>query len=147
VINTETTTTKKGLMFCMGTERYVIGLDEVDGIMENKRPVSIPGAPPYVTGILNIRGTLTVLIDLRKLMGIDGSRRADIIMMNIEGKSIGLVVDKVDDILNYTDEEVSPLPVEQNREHRLFAGLLRKEDETLILLNEDGIIKALEVES
>ncbi len=119
-------------------------LSEVEGIIENKRPVPVPGSPDYVMGILNIRGTLTVLIDLRKLLKIEGSRKTDIILMNIEGKSIGLVVDKVEDIVDYSEEELSPVPVGNGTDIRMFSGILRKEEDTLILLDEEGILKALE---
>ncbi len=137
---------QKGLMFSMGSERYVIDISEVEGVMENKRPVSIPGSPSYLTGILNIRGNLTVLVDLRDLLGITGSKRADIILMNLEGKSIGLVVDKVEDIVDYTPDEISPLPVARDRDADMLVGVLRKDDETLIFLSEEGLIKALEAE-
>lgn len=137
---------QKGLMFRMGSERYVIDISEVEGVMENKKPVLIPGSPSYLTGILNIRGNLTVLIDLRDLLGITGSKRADIILMNLEGRRIGIVVDKVDDIVDYTHDEIFSLPVARDRDTDMFVGVLRKDDETLIFLSEEGLIKALEVE-
>lgn len=137
---------QKGLMFRMGSERYVIDISEVEGVMENKKPVSIPGSPSYLTGILNIRGNLTVLIDLRDLLGITGSKRADIILMNLEGRRIGIVVDKVDDIVDYTHDEISSLPVARDRDTDMFVGVLRKDDETLIFLSEEGLVKVLEAE-
>ncbi len=138
---------QKGLMFSMGSERYVLNISEVEGVMENKRPVSIPGSPPYLTGILNIRGNLTTLVDLRELLGVEGTRKADIILMNIDGKSIGLVVDKVEDIVDYTPDEISPLPVARDRDEDILVGVLRRDDETLIFLSEEGLIKALEAEA
>jgi len=137
---------QKGLMFRMGSERYVMDISEVEGVMENKRPVSIPGSPSYLTGILNIRGNLTVLVDLRDLLGITGSKRADIILMNLEGRRMGIVVDKVEDIVDYTPDEISPLPVARDRDADMLVGVLRKDDETLMFLSEEGLIKALEAE-
>ncbi len=138
---------QKGLMFRMGSERYVIDISEVEGVMENKRPVPVPGSPSYLVGILNIRGNLTVLVDLCDLLGIKGSKKADIILMNLEGKSIGLAVDRVEDIVDYTPDEISPLPVARDRDEDILAGVLRRDDEMLIFLSEEGLIKALEAEA
>ncbi len=138
---------KKGLIFSIGAEKYIIDIDVVEGIIENKRPTPIPGAPPYIPGILNIRGTLTVLVDFRKLIGAESERKFRIILANIDGKKLGLMVDSVEDIVDYGADEVSALPVNLDSGKDIFAGVLKYEGETMILLKSEGLLNAMEVEA
>lgn len=138
---------KKGLMFTIGGERYIMDIDVVEGVIENKRPTPIPGAPSYIPGIMNVRGALMPLVDFRKLIGADGGRKFRIILANIEGKKIGIMVDDVNDIVDYRVDEVSALPLDLNNDMDIFAGVLRYEGETVILVRSEGLLHAMEVES
>ena len=74
---------------------------------------SIPQAPPYVRGVINLRGRTIPVIDLRLRFGIeeiDYTERTCIIVVNIDDKAIGMVVDKVNEVADIPESQIEPPP-------------------------------------
>ncbi|MDR1778452.1 MAG: chemotaxis protein CheW [Clostridiales Family XIII bacterium] len=87
--------------------RYVT---EIIGVQESTR---VPGTPDYIKGIINLRGKIIPLINVRLKFGkeeIPSDERTCVVVMEKDGAQVGLIVDRVNDVLTIPDEEIAPAP-------------------------------------
>jgi len=101
------------LSFRLGREEYGIDILLVQEIRRFERPARIANAPGFMKGILNLRGTIVPIIDLRVKLGYDPvehDQLAAIIVLNFPGLVIGAAVDSVSDVLMLDDDDIRPPP-------------------------------------
>jgi purine-binding chemotaxis protein CheW len=92
---------------------YGIDLMDVQEIRGYIPATPIPNTPPYIKGAMNLRGVVIPVIDLRIRFGVqkvEYSKFTVIIVVNVTGKTVGLVADKVSDVLSLTAAEILPPP-------------------------------------
>jgi purine-binding chemotaxis protein CheW len=98
-------------------------------------------APEYVKGVLNLRGEVVTVIDLRKVLGVknitnDRSNRT--IVIRTEKESIGLLVDRVADVVSAKSSEVGSIPSNLTSiDSQFFSGLIKLEKKLLLILDID----------
>lgn len=107
------------VVFRLGAEEYGADISQVREIIEHRGINSIPGTTADLHGVINLRGQITTVIDLRKRLGIrekasDSSSR--IIIAEVEGNTIGMIVDSVSEVRYVSGSQIEP-----------FAGLLHGE--------------------
>jgi len=107
----KTNSSFKLMEFILGAESYCIDLLSVQEVVSVKdKIVPIPLSPEYVAGLINLRGNVFKIIDLRKKMGITPSHQEEVIIIfSIEGKMIGALVDSVRSILTVNTEQVQQI--------------------------------------
>jgi purine-binding chemotaxis protein CheW len=101
------------LSFRVGEQEYSVDIMSVREIRGWTRATSLPHSPAYVRGVINLRGTVLPVIDLAQRLGLPSGEITDrnvIIVVNIEGRTVGLLVDAVSDILSIPQEELAPPP-------------------------------------
>jgi purine-binding chemotaxis protein CheW len=105
------------LTFRLGGEEYGIDILNVQEIRSYEQPTRIPDAPTFVKGVVNLRGAIVPIIDLRLRLGslneqgsADCSARTVVIMLNIKGRVVGAVVDSVSDVLELPTDAIKPAP-------------------------------------
>lgn len=101
------------LAFMIGSEAYGIEIKYVTEIIGIQSITEMPEMPSYVKGIINLRGRIIPLIDVRLRFGKeprDYDDRTCVIVVGVGGFSYGLIVDSVFEVLTIPDEEMSPLP-------------------------------------
>jgi purine-binding chemotaxis protein CheW len=101
------------LAFMVGNEAFGIEIKYVTEIIGIQTITEMPEMPNFVKGIINLRGRIIPLIDIRLRFGKeprDYDDRTCVIVVDIEGFSYGLIVDSVYEVLTIPDEEISPLP-------------------------------------
>lgn len=101
------------LAFMVGNEAFGIEIKYVTEIIGIQSITEMPEMPNFVKGIINLRGRIIPLIDIRLRFGKeprDYDDRTCVIVVDIEGFSYGLIVDSVYEVLTIPDEEISPLP-------------------------------------
>ncbi len=101
------------LSFFLGEEEYAIDILAVREIRGWSKPTRIPNAPPFVLGVLNLRGAIVPIIDLRlrfRVEKIDYIATTVVIVVAIGKRQFGIVVDGVSDVLDVAEEEVCPVP-------------------------------------
>jgi purine-binding chemotaxis protein CheW len=143
----------KFLTFSMADEEYGIGILKIKEIIGMMPITTVPQTPEFVKGVINLRGKVIPLIDLRLRFGMDAidyTDRTCIIVVEVEGTAgtvqIGIVVDAVSEVLNVNGEDIEATPTfgaKLNTDYIL--GMAKMEGGVKILLDIDGVLSAEEV--
>ena len=101
------------LSFRIGSEEYALGILHVQEIRSYEAPTRMAGAPDCVKGVVNLRGVIVPVVDLRRVLGL-GDPRCDnftvVIVLNVLQRVVGLVVDSVSDVVELADGQIRPVP-------------------------------------
>ncbi|RXE59038.1 purine-binding chemotaxis protein CheW [Acetivibrio mesophilus] len=109
----EDTQKDKYLIFLIGNEEYGIGINYVTEIVGIQKITEIPEMQGHVKGIINLRGKVIPVIDVRLMLGLEEKEYNDrtcTIVLNIRGVCIGLIVDGVAEVLQIYEENIVPPP-------------------------------------
>ncbi|MFA6508593.1 MAG: chemotaxis protein CheW [Treponemataceae bacterium] len=109
----EDTQANKYLFFRIDTESYGIGIRHVIEIVELQRISAVPDMPLYVKGVINLRGKVIPVVDLRLRFGMEErpyDDRTCIVVSEIEGVSLGFIVDTVEEVLEIPEAQVESAP-------------------------------------
>jgi len=101
------------LTFRLGEEEYGIDILRVQEIRSYEPPTRIANAPPFVKGVVNLRGVIVPIIDLRLKLGCEKAEMNSftvVVVLNVRGRVVGTVVDSVSDVLELTREQIKPAP-------------------------------------
>ena len=101
------------LCFSLGKEKFAIPLLQVKEVIANTETTSIPQAPSYFKGIMNLRGQVISIIDLRSKLKVgktETTQETTIIILDINNLSIGVIVDSVDQVIAYEPGTISDPP-------------------------------------
>lgn len=132
------------LTFRLDGQEYGIAILKVQEIKGWDRMTPIPNSPPYVKGVLNLRGVIVPVFDLRLRFGLPEAERdafTVIIVVNIGGRLAGIVVDSVSDVINVGAEQKCAAPEYEGQQNREFIqGLAQVEDKLLIILDIDRMV-------
>ena len=120
------------LVFELGSETYAIDILEVQEIRSSVVPTRLAGAPASVQGLIDLRGTIVPIVDLRHLLalpkGNDGASAT--VIMNLQGWVVGIVVDAVAEVLRPDPARLRPAPVfDASIDTAYVAGLLTTDDD------------------
>ncbi|MCA9409992.1 MAG: purine-binding chemotaxis protein CheW [Candidatus Omnitrophica bacterium] len=143
----------KFLTFSLGEEGYGIEILKVQEIIGLMKITRIPRIPHYICGVINLRGKVIPVIDLRKrfeMTDIVDSDRNCIIVVNVSRDgtilTIGLLVDQVAEVLDLGSEQIEPPPSFGNSvETKFIFGVGKVEEKVLMLLEVDDILSADEI--
>ena len=97
----------------LGGETYGIDILQVQEIREIDRVTRVPKVAPFVRGVVNLRGAIVPIVDLGLMFGFAQSialHAASAIVLNVERRLVGLVVESVSDVVALADEEILPAP-------------------------------------
>jgi len=125
--------------FTLGKEEYAVDILRVQEINRMVEITSIPNAPFYIEGVINLRGKVIPVVNLRKKFGFD-SKEMDShsrIMVVDVGRTVGLVVDSVSEVLRLSSDTIEPPPsmTSNNGSSEYILGVGKLEDRLLILLD------------
>lgn len=104
---------KEFLTFRLGAEEYGIDILKVQEIRGYEQPTRIANAPEFIKGVINLRGTIVPIVDMRIKFGCE---KADynaftvVIILNVASRVVGMVVDSVSDVLELTSEHIRSAP-------------------------------------
>src|SRR5262245_48308588 len=101
------------LTFRLGGEEYGVEILRVQEIKGFSTATPIPNTPPYVLGVMNLRGTIIPVIDLRARLGMpkaDATQFSVIVVVRVSARVVGVVVDGVSDVLDIPASDVQPAP-------------------------------------
>lgn len=137
----------KYLTFNLGPEEYGIEILKVVEIIGLMKITAVPRTPDYVRGIINLRGTIHPVIDLRTKFSMDtieDTQETCIIVLEIEkngqSEQIGVVVDNVKEVQDITDQEIEDSPsLGHDVDTKFIKGMANVKDKVVILLNVEKI--------
>ena len=143
----------KYLTFVLNEEEYGIGILKIKEIIGMMSITTVPQTPEFVKGVINLRGKVIPIVDLRARFGmdtIDYTERTCIIVVEIEDPTgmimIGIVVDAVSEVLNIKGEEIEDTPTfgtKLNTDYIL--GMAKMEGGVKILLDIDQVLSAEDI--
>jgi purine-binding chemotaxis protein CheW len=140
-------TTQQFLTFALGTEEYGVEILKIQEIKGYAAVTPLPNAPTYVKGVLNLRGTIVPIVDLRKkfsLPEVDYTQFTVIVVVQVQGKTIGFVVDAVSDVLTVAGTAIQPTPdLHGQIDTACLTGLAptgETEEKLVILLDIDKVL-------
>ncbi|MYM31214.1 purine-binding chemotaxis protein CheW [Duganella sacchari] len=137
------------LAFTLGQEEYGIDIQKVSEIRSYETPTRIANAPEFVKGVINLRGIIVPIVDMRIKFNL-GTPTYDqftvVIILNIGHRVVGMVVDRVSDVTTLSHEEIKPAPEvgsAMNTDH--IVGLGTIEDRMLILVDIDKLMSSADM--
>ncbi len=130
--------------FRLDNETYGINVMQVREVLRYTEIAPVPGAPPYVLGIINLRGNVVTVIDTRLrfgLMSTDVTDHTRIIVIETENQVVGILVDAVAEVVYLRQSEIESTPNVGNEETAKFIqGVCHKNDELLILIDLEKLM-------
>lgn len=139
------------VVFELGDESYGVDISRVQDINRMQEITEIPHAPESVVGVINLRGRVIPVIDLRKRFGLpDAVHTKDtrIVVVHLEGNLIGVIVDAVSQVLRIPADIVEPpSPVLAGVDSRYLRGIAKLDDRLVILLDLDFVLSRREQEA
>lgn len=141
---------EEGLMqlvgFGIGLERFGVDILTVQEIIRSTEVTPVPNSPSFVEGVINLRGDIIPVIDLRKRLGLylgdkEGVRNW-ILILRISDRVVGFIVDSVTEVLKVPEEKIEPPPtiVVAGLENQYIHGVCEIEKKLLIILDFESVL-------
>jgi purine-binding chemotaxis protein CheW len=132
------------LAFTLGKEEYGIDIQKVSEIRSYEAPTRIASAPEFVKGVVNLRGLIVPIVDMRIKFGIGQpvyNAFTVVIILHIGGRTVGMVVDSVSDVTMLSPEQIKPAPdISSAVNTEYITGLGTVDDRMLILVDIDRLM-------
>ncbi|HEX5129938.1 MAG TPA: chemotaxis protein CheW [Usitatibacter sp.] len=135
------------LTFRLGDEEYAVDILQVREIRANEPITHIAGAPSFVKGVINLRGTIVPIVDLRVKLGFDAPSGSPVVMiLSISGRVVGVMVDAVNDVMRLAAGEIRPAPeIAGAIGQRFIAGIAPVGDRMLVVVDMERLMAADEL--
>jgi len=134
--------------FRLAGETYGVNVMQVQEVLRYSEIAPVPGAPPYVLGIINLRGNVVTVIDTRHRFGLEPGEMTDntrIVIIEADNHVVGILVDSVAEVVYLRQSEIETAPNVGNDESAKFIqGVCHKNDELLILIELDKLLTEAE---
>jgi purine-binding chemotaxis protein CheW len=125
--------------FHLGDEEFGIDIQKVQEINRMIEITKIPNTPPFVEGVVNLRGKIIPIVSLRAQLGLgqtEWDKSTRIMVVEVEGKILGFIVDSVSEVLRIDDARIEPAPsITGGNDSAYIEGVINLADRILILLD------------
>ncbi len=138
--------TSQYIIFTLDNEYYAVEVLKIREVIGYKPITRIPNSPPFVKGIIDLRGEAVPIIDIRSRFNLpekEYDKFTVILILSIKNKLIGIIVDSVSDIINFSKEDIQPTPsliTNSNIDREYIAGVIKKENYFVLIVNIDKIL-------
>jgi len=142
----QNTTSELYITFNLSEKYYAIPAEKIIEIVQLPALTMLEKVPEYIVGLLNLRGTVISVIDLSMILGFQRkvySPECQVLILNANGKKIGIIIDSVKDVIQFEKKLIEPLPY-SSKEH-LVSGLYKNDNNLVAVLDFDKIVKNVEV--
>lgn len=133
------------LTVCIGEQRFGIDIAFISAILERQHATPIPQSGDAVSGLMNVRGRVVTLVNIRSCLGMAGDDRAQMnVTIEHNGEIYGLLFDAVGDIVEFMPQAIEPLPaILDERWNGMAQGIFRQPDALLIMLDPVRIVQSI----
>jgi len=125
-----------------GAQRFAWELEFVREIVPTPTVTRLPGAPGWVVGLLNLRGRVVTVVDLAQRMGLPPGAGASIVVLELEGRMLGVRVDAVRSVANAEDATVEPVEAARAADG-LVAGMVRLAEGAAALVDASAFARSV----
>jgi purine-binding chemotaxis protein CheW len=125
------------LSFQLGAEEYGIDILRVQEIRAYEKATRMPNTPAYIKGVINLRGVIVPVIDLRMKFGLESAEYNEmtvVVVLNLAHRTIGIVVDSVSDVLALAAGDIRPAPEFTARVDNAFVRGLATIDQRMLII-------------
>ncbi|GAB1408968.1 chemotaxis protein CheW [Desulfovibrionales bacterium] len=130
--------------FYVGSALCAIDINLIQEMNKHMAMTTVPQAPEYVLGIMNLRGRIVTIIDLGRKLGLAWSKKTDrsrIIIVNSRDENIGLLVDSITDVVTARWEDVEPTPSNiKGVKGRYFEGVFKASKDLVAILDVETVL-------
>jgi purine-binding chemotaxis protein CheW len=137
------------LTFRLGEEEYGIDILKVQEIRGYEQPTRIANAPSFIKGVVNLRGVIVPIVDMRLKFNLGSAEYNDftvVIILNLGARVVGIVVDSVSDVMELSPEQIRPAPeVGAVVDADFITGLGTLNDRMLILIEIERLMAAADM--
>ena len=137
------------LTFALGEEEYGVEILKVQEIRGYDTVTRLPDAPDYIKGVINLRGTIVPVIDMRlkfRLARVEYNALTVMIVLNIANRVVGMVVDSVSDVVRLSGEQIRAVPeIAATIERQFLTGIGTMDERMLILLDIERLMVSTEM--
>ena len=137
--------------FTIGSEEFGVDILKVQEINRTVEITTVPQAPHYVEGVINLRGKVIPIIDLRKRFGLElkeHDKNTRIVVVDIDGNVMGMIVDSVSEVLRLPSNTIEPPPeLATGINAEYIKGVAKLEDRLLIFLDLSKIVESVRAET
>jgi len=137
------------LTFRLGAEEYGIDILRVQEIRSYEQPTRIANAPSFIKGVVNLRGVIVPIVDLRLKLACanaDYNSFTVVIVLNVRGRVVGAVVDSVSDVMELTKDHIKPAPeMNANVDTSFITGIGSVGDRMLILMDIEALMSSADM--
>jgi purine-binding chemotaxis protein CheW len=143
----EANSTGKFLLFELGSEFYAIELLKVKEVITPPETTPIPKSPAHVKGLMNLRGLVLTVIDLRKMLGIESkndSRDKAVIIFDLGDRLIGGIVDSISKVINFSSKDIKEVP-QDNSSSNHIKGIIQHDEHLCLLIDSVKMFSANQV--
>jgi purine-binding chemotaxis protein CheW len=131
--------------FLVGGEEYALDIMRIKEIIHPLKITPVPKVPPFIEGVIELRGAILPIVDLRKRFDLAApppTRSTKYIIVGIEGRIVGLVVDGVGEVLRVGRAEIRPSPLVSGDAARYFSGVCHHAGRIIMILDIDRILSS-----
>ncbi len=141
--------TKQLVVFKLGDEEFGVDILQAREIEKLDQPITrVPKAPVFVEGVINLRGEVIPIVDLRKRFGLvvrDITHQTRVIIVDLNDNRVGMVVDAVVEVLRVNVSDIGPAPaITKGVDSYFLNGVAKHNDRLIILLNLERALSAEE---
>ncbi len=145
---TDTATEMQLVVFDLASEYYGVDIGDVREIIRMQTVTRVPGAPPYVEGIINLRGQVIPVVDLRKRLELtlgEQSNESRIVWVTINGQDVGVIVDAVTEVLRIPISSIEPpSSMVSSVDSDYLRGIAKMESRLIILLDLGKVLAMID---
>jgi purine-binding chemotaxis protein CheW len=140
------------VIFRLGKEEFGIEVSFVNSVIRMREITRIPRAPHFLEGVINLRGQITAIIDLRKHFGLESKAYDDktrILVLEFGDIKVGLIVDAVYEVVRLPKENIEPPPsvLESQLGQHHVKGVGKHDDRLIIIIDVESLLTRKEIES
>lgn len=132
------------VVFDLAGEIYGVNIETVREIIRMQPVTFVPDAPDFVEGVINLRGRVIPVIDLRRRFGLTVTKETNesrVLVVDSEGEDLGVIVDAVTEVQRITEDSIEPVSnLVSTEESEYIVGITKVEDQLIILLDLDRAI-------
>jgi len=147
--NNEAVAEVQMVAFKLEKEEFAVDIHQVREVLKMTRVTPLPQSAHYIEGLINLRGEVIPVVDLRKRFELPEGERSEqtrIIIVEIQDSNVGLIVDSVTEVLRFSSSAIQPPPARiAGTRTDLIKGVGKVEERLLIILNLERILTTEEI--
>lgn len=138
------------MIFNLGPEEFGIEVLKVQEIVRFVKPVKVPKAPECVDGVINFRGDIIPILNLRQIFGLESLKHDEftvIIIVKSNEKTFGMIVDSVSDIITIPEANIQPSEFSSKGKTKYLKAMVKLEDRLVLMLDLDKVVDFDKIEA